>query len=264
MNRLLNIALIAMMSMLLHGYSMMAQTIVKVKIPGTLATSLTSAQRDTCTWLVVKGKLNTSDVLTLRRMAGADGGNGVLRCLDLSNARFVRDHHPYLVLDVDSTEMEVHLSIIGHTHMRINYEGLAAATSIHAPANGLSYEEMWLGKDKYKDVRSNMYMISSIRMVSGRENVARHVGENGLRCYVYGMATDFNFLCKTNVASGEDYSFAKQNGQKLFKAYLNKHSISDAMFHGATSLRVVVLPKEIQYDPTVKIQDHNVCFYRPK
>ncbi len=77
--------------------------VVDVSQPGTLADLLTDEQRDTVVSLSVKGNINSSDLKTLRSMAGATStGHGVfgnLSVLDLSGASIVAGGEPYLVED---------------------------------------------------------------------------------------------------------------------------------------------------------------------
>ena len=84
-----------------------AQAIVSVTKPGNLSKVLTSAQRDTCTQLIVKGKLNSADIRVLRRMAGygTEGRPGRLAVLDLHKARFVKDSEPFMVLDASECRL---------------------------------------------------------------------------------------------------------------------------------------------------------------
>ncbi len=76
---------------------------VTVDTPGTLADLLSEEQRDTVVWLKVNGRINSSDIKTLRIMAGCNelghGTWGSLSILDLSDAAIVAGGDPYLVID---------------------------------------------------------------------------------------------------------------------------------------------------------------------
>ena len=66
--------------------SINAQTLVKLKKPGTLEQILSQEQKDTCSFIVIEGKINSADIKVLRRMAGykEEGFNtGQLEVLDL-------------------------------------------------------------------------------------------------------------------------------------------------------------------------------------
>lgn len=97
MKRILILTALAV-ALAMHG-----QTKVEVKKAGMLAEVLTQEQKDTCSHLVVSGKLNSADIRVLRQMAGyaEEEGQGVgrLRVLDLREARMVTDKTPFLVLD---------------------------------------------------------------------------------------------------------------------------------------------------------------------
>ena len=73
---------------------------VTVDNPGTLADILTQEQQDSVVWLKVNGKINGSDLRTIRRMAGSDenahGTWGNLSVLDLSEAAIVAGGESYL------------------------------------------------------------------------------------------------------------------------------------------------------------------------
>ena len=76
---------------------------VDVKQPGTLNELLTPEQCDTIIWLKVTGKINGTDLLTIRRMAGSgqngEGTWGNLSVLDLSKAEITAGGDPYLIED---------------------------------------------------------------------------------------------------------------------------------------------------------------------
>ena len=76
---------------------------VDVTQPGTLADLLTDEQKDTIVSLCVTGQINSSDLKTIRGMAGANstchGTFGNLSILDLSGASIVAGGDPYLYLD---------------------------------------------------------------------------------------------------------------------------------------------------------------------
>ncbi|MDY6100254.1 MAG: hypothetical protein SPI27_11050, partial [Bacteroidaceae bacterium] len=97
MKRIILFSICAMAMMLCH-----AQTTVCVKKAGTLETVLGASRQDTCRHLIVKGKLNSTDLQVLRRMAGYDDGagrTGRLTVLDLQKAKFITDKNPFMELD---------------------------------------------------------------------------------------------------------------------------------------------------------------------
>ena len=97
MKRIVNATMLIAVSLLAT-----AQVRVEVLKEGTLSMSLTDLQKDTCSYLVVKGKLNSADIRMLRQMAGyADEGGkvGRLECLDLKDVEFVDDKCPFMTLD---------------------------------------------------------------------------------------------------------------------------------------------------------------------
>lgn len=85
---------IMLLAALLLAAGTFAMTTVKVRKAGTLASVLTLEQQDTCSSLAVAGKLNSADIMVLRKMAGKR-----LVYLDLSEVRIVTSARPYMVLD---------------------------------------------------------------------------------------------------------------------------------------------------------------------
>lgn len=76
---------------------------VTVATSGTLETHFTEEEKSTVTKLVIKGKINSKDIIFIRQMAGASTGDsligkrGTLKILDLENAIIEKDDSPYLV-----------------------------------------------------------------------------------------------------------------------------------------------------------------------
>lgn len=76
-------------------------TEVEVTTPGSLRDLLTEEQKDSVISLKIKGEINSTDLKTLRHMAGCDsvghGTWGNLSVLDLSEAKIVAGGEPYLI-----------------------------------------------------------------------------------------------------------------------------------------------------------------------
>lgn len=71
-------------------------TCINVRKAGTLSSLLTQEQKDTCTRLLIMGKINSADIVTIREMAGE---NGCLEGIDLSGVRIVSSKKPYLRIE---------------------------------------------------------------------------------------------------------------------------------------------------------------------
>ena len=73
---------------------------INVSTPGTLASLLPEGAESNVTSLTLTGKINSTDLLTLRRMAGADSNmmptSGKLSVLNLRNVSIVAGGEPYL------------------------------------------------------------------------------------------------------------------------------------------------------------------------
>ena len=76
---------------------------VAVVTPGTLETYFTEEEKSMVTKLIIKGEINSKDIIFIRQLAGAFSGDsligkrGTLKILDLENTIIGKDNNPYLV-----------------------------------------------------------------------------------------------------------------------------------------------------------------------
>ena len=105
--------LFACMTMALFAMAQSETPMIIVEEAGTLESIITGTAAEQAEQLVVAGKLNGSDIKTLRHLLGGLYGDssgpreGNLRRLDITNATIVEGGEPYLYLSEFSTPEEV-------------------------------------------------------------------------------------------------------------------------------------------------------------
>ncbi len=108
MKRILLIASVVMLSFVAYAQHRVGTTIHNSNA-GELCKVLSQEQIDTCTKVILTGKLNSEDLRLLRRMAGYrehDGEKvGRMFFLDLSEVRFESDKKPYLSVDAEKAHL---------------------------------------------------------------------------------------------------------------------------------------------------------------
>ena len=141
--------------------------------PGTLADVLTDEQKDTVIWLKVNGQLNSTDLRTIRRMAGNDenthGTWGNLSVLDLSDATIVAGGEPYLIDDgeqlvTSDNEMpyKAFYKCAGLIDVRLPRNLIRYADGVFAECNNLDHVEVVPADDSEFTVRDNQVLSNDL------------------------------------------------------------------------------------------------------
>ena len=224
---------------ILFSLSAYSQEAVKVKVmkPGTLSTLLTEAQKDTCQYLVVSGKLNSADIKVLRKMAGADG-RGNLRTLDLKDATIAKSKEPYLIIR-NAEERVVPKLSVEYVPRTIDFAGAAAPV----PLNG-SEDASWYSADERLPVAE---------YYGGSPNPElRHVNffllgdmnkKLSERAISYNMAQWKKMKRQGTKAKG--HSIERGNdGHYTYIALTRKKLFSEDMFYNCPNLRLVTIPQD--------------------
>ena len=218
---------------------------------GTLSSALTQEQQDTCTSLVVRGKLNSADIRVLRRMAGyADGARaGRLAVLDLQQATFVRDDSPFMVLDAAECKLA------------------GTAVPDRFKQTGQTSSEMWGGeKSSLKVVKYKpQYSLGGISAV-GKTDTAETdggAGEQPQRNTLFAPEGDFRFADGITDSQWRDmeekYGITSFSGHRLERDG-NRYSLSVSsvkntflsdMFYGCHALKLLVLSHKMKMDFSV-------------
>lgn len=209
--------------------STFSQATIMVKEAGTLEKDISLEMFDTCYSLKVMGKLNSTDIKVLRRMAGAqeaDLPSGHLQLLDLTQAIFVNDKKPYLVLDAAKENMW------GFAH--------AATMNISSPDTSIgyysgTYSRYWptyaIGCPPAADsiaVAGNEDHYSPVRNLSFNFS-APFKSDDRLRMKIYSMKKFKGHVVK------------RKGGTYQFVAFLRKDTFCKDMFYKCPNLKTVIL-----------------------
>lgn len=284
-----NILIIALM---LVPVLSQAQTTVHVTVPGRLSEGLTREQQDTCTRLKVVGALNSSDIRLLRRMGGYNDGTnepGVMSHLDLSDATFVTDKAPYMVLDARK-ECLAATALPGKIR---DYEYILGKTAI---------EKVGINYNRYNDIfwRYPSYLgRRGIMMVRGRSipyyfpqfylghaardsmNVGRYVFEDSDRLDEYRRASwaqsqgqyffsgeitrrDWKEIRRRRITNIAGYRLTKEKDGYCLSAHMKKGIFSHGMFYGCENLQTVTMPRGMRPDYSVTDESTQTMFLLPE
>lgn len=218
-------------------------TFVEVTEAGSLASMLTEVQQDTCRHLIVSGKLNSADIVVLRKMAGADGG-GNLCLLNLMGAELVSSKMPYLTICCAEELIVPNLSTEYTLPTQIYWGGPTNDISIYA-------------SDDLPPIEETMYP-------GGRANELRHAN------FILLGNTDKQLNAQTKSLSvsewekmtrqrlkAKGHSVSKDNdGHFTYSAYTRKGLFCEDMFYRCPNLQLVILPcKGRVYDRVVVARD---------
>jgi len=220
----------------LMQFPMITKT-VKVKKAGTLADLLTDEEKANISDLTIEGKLNSSDIVLLRKMAGAkdkrddNTWTGRLRRLDLSNADFANDDTPYFSSPV-GRNYRVKIGLKDNFLVRNTRTG---ETSMVSRDQYLSNrQERWEGNSKRILAKDPTRMRSNSVLDNGGEKVFEF---NKLSDREWKEMLEYGWNKHT------DHFESRADGDSVY--YVNchtaKHWISQAMFYKCLNLEVVVL-----------------------
>ena len=218
-------------------------TFVEVIEAGSLASKLTEVQQDTCRHLIVSGKLNSEDIMVLRKMAGADG-RGRLRLLNLMGAEIVSSKMPYLIISRAEDMIVPNLSTEYTLPTQIYWGGPTNDISIYA-------------SDDLPPVEETIYP-------GGRANEIRHANfillgncEKKLNAQTKSLYISQWEKMKRQRVKPKGHCISKDNdGHFTYSAYTRKGLFCEDMFYRCPNLQLVILPcKGRVYDRVVVARD---------
>lgn len=239
-----------------------AQTIIKTKKPGTLEQILTTEQKDTCTFLVIEGKINSADIKVLRQMAGYSEDNsntGKLFAIDLRNAKFVTDKNPFMVLDAKNekiagtalpSKIRWWNSAYASGPIETKLISLTATSGSRAQYRILGYMPFFfVNYNKDHAVKIRRHIMYNVDRGWGPTEIRESVG-------------DFRFkdgITETQWKEMKDYELNKFIGHKIIKkdrdffmeVSLKKGKFTHDTFYKCPNLRYVFLPKDIVCVPYI-------------
>ena len=212
-----------------HNYYLgEGKTVVCVKDAGTLAELLTQEQQDTCSYLEIKGNLNSTDILTLRRMAGGDGGKGRLSRLELLDANIVNDDRPYLILEDAEKELVV---------------GLHSVTNDVQDMSGMApqaYDRNY--------IRSGSFPVAVYRL-NEKENEER-------------TGPYWKDIRKYRIKRCKGHRLRKnEDGTYTFLSFAKRKNFCYDMFFRCPQMRIVVLPYGTHPQNNVQVTGSNIRYY---
>ena len=268
-------------------------TSIIVDKAGTLAQRLTQAQMDTCKSLSVGGPINSTDILTLRRMAGGDGSKGHLERLNLSHAKIITDKDtPYLTLDMekemanvivyergpnrDKTQFKAYTPMFMGTQNNIRHYNestprLMAATDKSTPTYTINHSPGWVGSYqnelRYMEEAGHWNAVVVLNSSNMREKQA--VNSNGL-----GQNITDDILVNPDIQSFKwtrmqqkamrklkGQYVVNENGRYIYKSYTRNNNFCLDMFYECPALKIVVLPNGIQPNGNVYVAGSPIKYY---
>lgn len=248
--------------MILFCQFMNAQTLVKIKKPGTLEQVLSQEQKDTCSFIVIEGKINSADIKVLRQMAGysEDSSNtGKLFAIDLRNAKFVTDKNPFMVLDAKNekiagtalpSKIRWWNSAYASGPIETKLISLTATSGSRAQYRILGYMPFFfVNYNKGHAVKIRRHIMYNVDRGWGPTEIRESVG-------------DFRFkdgITETQWKEMKDYELNKFIGHKIIKkdrdffmeVSLKKGKFTHDTFYKCPNLRYVFLPKDIVCVPYI-------------
>lgn len=268
--------------MMACGLALHGQTVVKVKKAGTLEQLTKELTLDTCKYISIKGKLNSADIRTLRRLAGyaGDGGKtGRLQLLDLRKAKFATDSEPFMELDAQ----EEHLAgVVQPSHIYMYSSGPKSLSEVY----------MALGSGKFPTRPGTFagglsgYDPASIRILRRKPiYYLGHTTDYSLKVRTFPQAqedggvkameseSEFSFdsgisdslwrdLCKEKINNYKGHTLERRaDGRYILKATSRKGQFSPATFYKCPQMRVVALPKDIKFAPDIYDEDNRIVYF---
>lgn len=227
-----------------------ARTTINNPHAGGLEKVLSQAQIDTCTEVVLTGKLNSADIRLLRRMAGYaeydDEKTGRLCYLDLSEVTFVSDKNPYLTVDAEKENLCFFQKPYG-TSPLTDHVGKASAKNGPVGAVTLSGYE---GGDAW------IYMKNfAILNYTGDEiylpGATNHRVSNSKR----------NGIVFQSMRHIKGHHLRKVNGQWQWSSYIRKGRFCVDMFYGCKNLKILIIPGSVKCCSRVSIYKDGIKYF---
>ncbi|MBO4642294.1 MAG: hypothetical protein J5661_05510 [Bacteroidaceae bacterium] len=214
------------------------EMVVQVNNAGTLAQQLTQEQQDTCTALTIKGKLNSTDILTLRQMAGADGGKGRLKMLDLTHAEIVTDRTtPYLVIDAFDERIK----------SKRKEESVDGGMQIPETAD---YSHLdFKGGPFLNQQMAKVSITSTVFLLDEKATSQGNTAGNWYDQKELNMAK----LKEKDMWKFKGHTLTMENGRCIFKAYTTKKTYCRDMFYRCPQLKYVMMPWNHQENDKVRV-----------
>jgi len=268
--------------LLLTAARLQAQNVVRVTAPGSLASQLTQAQRDTCTQLTIQGKLNSADIRVLRQMGGykEDGSStGQLSVLNLTDAEFVTDKEPYMVLDTKEEQLTI-FSAPGNIRegqqilgLPLNYsrsKGYASYTNgrrtdlMLSRSTGVSYykPKFFIGKriEPASVLSDQVYKyddeLMSPTLTSVKATRFLYVADSF-------EEKEWQKMKRKKVTHFKGHNIVNKGGKYLLNVYSHKDYLPHDMFYKCNKITSVIMPIGIRVDKTITDETSHINYTIP-
>ena len=268
----------------------MAQNVVEVRKPGTLSSLLTQEQQDTCTALVIVGKLNSSDIRVLRRMGGyAEDGKtiGRLERIDMQNVAFVTDKEPYMTLDAAKVNLVAYTQNVYTPTLAAGYNMKGYAGYVpyaYESSRQTNIPQVYLSREKPDGLyiynqkgwkrradESIAYFKASFILHAnpefGTEPVWTPEDKTGaIASFARGKITekDWRKIRKYNLRKTKGHRLTMENGECCWNAYTHKGYISLDIFCNCPNMKEVILPKNTMCAGNIHVNNLAIRYIKPE
>lgn len=260
--------------LMLCGVACNAQTVIKVKRPGMLEQMVEAHRLDTCTFLAVKGKLNSSDIKVLRRMGGyarAGEVGGRLFSLDLRKAKFKNDNMPYMELEVSKEK----LAGVICPELSFWYTPAASGSSVipKSISRNSDLNSFDRGQGKVSGYKAVYYLGHTSKTPLGVKMLAEDSNcswyeelWNKTEFSAEAGVSDslWNDLHKKKLDKFSGHRIEKRADGYYLLAMSRKGQFSPATFYDCPNLRIVALPKNINFTPDIYDEGNCICYFLGK
>ena len=223
---------------------------------GSLCQVLSQEQIDTCTEIILTGKLNSADIQLLRRMAGyaehKGDRTGRLTYLDLSEARIISDKHPYLTVGAEDAHLYLYSKIVSTGGGTSNYDNKPTVRSTGmAEGHDATTIPITLGSWWYYNKNC------AVLNVESDEDI------NKVKCSHAYKVTDNKKkgIIFQSMRHIKGHHLRKVDGQWQWSSHLRKNRFSYDMFYGCPNLKVVILPSSIKRETWVWVNNGGIKYY---
>ena len=241
-------------------------TCINVQKAGTLSSLLTQEQKDTCSYLVIRGKLNSADIITLREMAGE---NGSLVTLDLSNVRIVSSKEPYLKIENAAKRVFIRSTLENDSwrtqgwSMSLSQESSRSRDVRFGTPDVNPYRNLNRG--------SARQYLPSYREMTYASNDKNSFGYQGRNARFYYIEPQI-YLYESDIEGGSDENSClkpmafkghriKHRGERfILSAHTTKDTFCSDMFYQCPKLKQVYVPLHGLLDNRSFIVDSNIRF----
>ena len=289
--KIMNRRKIALICCILMGcLACLAQNVVEVKKPGTLGSLLTQEQQDTCTTLILQGKLNSSDIRLLRCMGGytEDGkGTGRLERIDMQNVVFVTDKEPYMTLEAAKENLVAYTQNVHSPSLSAGYnmKGYAGYVPYAYESSKQSYiPQVYLSKEKPDGLyiynqkgwkrradESIAYFKANFILHANPEFGTKPVWTpedktGAIVSFARGRMSkeDWRKIKKYNLKKTKGHRLTMENGECYWNAYTCKDYISLDIFYGCPSIKEVILPRNVKCAGNIHVNDLAIRYIKPE